>query len=98
MTAAPQSTSYTHLLQAIQARTIQSATVDDDRHLASITYRDGRTASVLYPASDATLAQRMVNQRIDVRIASGHGSSPLVFLLPLLVLFLASAAVVVATR
>jgi cell division protease FtsH len=98
MTTALQTTSYTDLLRAIQARTIESATVDDGTHLASVTYRDGRTARVLYPSSDATLAQRMAVRGVDVRIVSAHGSSVLPFLVPMLVLALVAAAVVVVTR
>jgi cell division protease FtsH len=85
------SSSYTGLVRAIESRSIRSATLQDDAHVAIVVYRNGRTTRVRYPASDTTLAQRMVSDGVDVRISTSS-SGHLPFLPPL---FLVMALLVV---
>ena len=62
--------SYTGLVRAIDNQSIRRATLEDDAHLARVVYRNGHTTTVRYPASDTTLAQRMVREGVDVRIST----------------------------
>jgi cell division protease FtsH len=90
--------SYTGLVRAIDAHSIRSATLEDDAHLAIVAYRDGRTTTVRYPASDTTLAQRMVRDGVDVRVSTASSGlppflPPLLFVMVLLVISLVVAAI-----
>jgi cell division protease FtsH len=95
--------SYTELLRAVESQSIRSATLEDDAHLAIVVYRNGRTTTVRYPASDTTLAQRMVRDGVDVRIStSTSGISPilppLLFVTALLVISVLVASIALARR
>jgi cell division protease FtsH len=97
------SSSYTGLVRAIESRSIRSATLQDDAHLAVVVYRNGRTTTVRYPASDTTLAQRMVRDGVDVRIStSPSGSlpflSPIFLVMALLVISVLFASLALARR
>ena len=94
--------SYTGLVRAVDSHAIRSATLEDDAHLAIVVYRNGRTTTVRYPASDTTLAQRMVKDGVDVRIATSTSGipsflPPLLFMMALLVISLV-ASIVLARR
>jgi cell division protease FtsH len=89
-------TSYTGLLQAIRRHSIRSATVDDHAHVARVTYADGRSAVVRYPAADATLPVRMADAGVDVRIAAA--SSSMIPALELILGLLLAVAAGVALR
>jgi cell division protease FtsH len=91
--------SYTELVRAIDSRSIRSATLEDDAHLVIVVYRNGRTTKVRYPASDTTLAQRMVSDGVDVRVSTSTSGippflPPFLFVLALVVIsgFIASIA------
>jgi cell division protease FtsH len=87
--------SYTGLMRAIDSQSIRKATLEDDAHLAVVAYRNGRTATVRYPASDTTLAQRMVRDGVDVRISTATSGT---FLPPpLIVMALLMISVLVAS-
>jgi cell division protease FtsH len=99
------SSSYTGLLRAIDSRSIRSATLQDDAHLAIVVYRNGRTTTVRYPASDTTLAQRMVRDGVDVRISNSMSGNPpflppppLLFVIALLVISVLFASLALARR
>ena len=72
--------------------------MDDGSHVVRVVYRDGATATVRYPASDSTLAQRMARDGVDVSISSGSAQF-LSLLLPLFALaIIVAVGIVVATR
>jgi hypothetical protein len=80
-------------MRAIDSQSIRKATLEDEAHLAVVVYRNGRTATVRYPASDTTLAQRMVRDGVDVRIStatSGPFLPPLPIVMALLMTMSAS--------
>jgi cell division protease FtsH len=95
--------SYTGLVRAIENQSIRSATLEDDAHLATVVYRNGRTTTVRYPASDTTLAQRMVRDGVDVRISTSPSGNlpflpPLFFVMALLVISVLFASIALARR
>ena len=97
------SSSYTGLLRAIDSGSIRSATLQDDAHLAIVVYRNGRKTTVRYPASDTTLAQRMVKDGVDVRISTSPSGNlpvppPLFLVMALLVISVLFASLALARR
>ena len=94
-------TTYSDLLHSLDRHAIRVATFDDNTHVATVIYRDGRSADVRYPAADATLPVRMANDGVDVRMSSGvpHRSGAFSYLAPLLgLLFVLAVGVVVRRR
>jgi cell division protease FtsH len=94
--------SYTGLVRAIDSQSIRRATLEDDAHLAVVVDRNGRTTTVRYPASDTTLAQRMVRDGADVRISTSTSGMPpflpsLLFVMAVLVISLV-ASIALARR
>jgi cell division protease FtsH len=71
----PAQDSYTALVEAVAHGSIRSATIEDGAHVALVTYRDGRTAAVRYPASDDTLPLRMAEHGVDVSVSPGGGGA-----------------------
>jgi cell division protease FtsH len=94
--------SYTALVRAVDSHSIRTATLEDDAHLAIVASRDGRTTTVRYPASDTTLAQRMVRDGVDVRISTASSGTPflppLFFMMVLLLISVLVAAIALARR
>jgi cell division protease FtsH len=95
--------SYTGLVRALDNQSIRSATLEDDAHLAKVVYRNGRTTTVRYPASDTTLAQRMVKEGVDVRISTSTSGipsfvPPLLFVMALLVISGIAVSIALARR
>ncbi len=87
---APPVRSYTSLIDALKARRILTATIDEHAHVASVVFRGGTHVSVPYPASDASLPLRMADRGVDVTIARPGGGFP--WRTFLLIVFLACVA------
>jgi cell division protease FtsH len=94
-------TTYSDLLHSLDRHAIRVATFDDSAHVATVIYRDGRSADVRYPAADATLPVRMANSGVDVRMSGGspdRASGAFSYLPALLALLFALAVGVVIRR
>jgi cell division protease FtsH len=83
---------YTGLLRALDHHAVRSATVDENRRVAEIVYRDGRHALVRYPSADTTLPVRMAKRGAVVRIAGVSSASLKRFLAPLLMVLVLAVA------
>ncbi len=68
--------SYTSLIEALKARRVVAATIDERTHVASVVFRGGAHASVPYPVSDASLPLRMAEGGVDVTMARPGGGFP----------------------
>jgi cell division protease FtsH len=87
---------YSELLRAIDSGAIREAEVDDATSRMRVTFRNGSTGEVTYPAGAETLVDRLAASGAKVRVVrSGTGLNPLAVAPAVLMLVLGSVFLVV---